>query len=391
MVKDMRILHICLTGPYTDNFNYQENMLSKFQVENGHDVYLIASQWEWGKDGKIKKHIGSDQYKNTDNVSVIRLHIAGDKDVLYRYKKYLGLYESIQNIKPDIIFIHNLQFFDIRIIVKYAKQNKVTIYADNHADFSNSARSKVAVCFYKTVWRHMAHMLEPYTTKFYGVLPARVDFLVNIYGLPRNKCELLVMGADDQEVARACTTENRNRVRDKLGIDKNDFVLATGGKIDKWKSQTLLLMSAVRKINDARLKLLIFGPVAEEIKDDFYKLFDPNTMIYVSWANTQESYDYFAISNLVVFPGRHSVYWEQVAGMGKPMICKYWAGISHLDVGGNLIYIKEDSANAIKTIIENVVSNKDLYKKMETIANGKGRKKFSYREISKRSIEETKQ
>ena len=96
-----------------------------------------------------------------------------------------------------------------------------------------------------------------------------------------SKCALLVMGADDHEVARACTTENRNRVRNKLGIDKNDFVLTTGGKIDKWKSQTLLLMSAVRKINVAGLKLLIFGPVAEEIKDDFYKLFDPNKMIYV--------------------------------------------------------------------------------------------------------------
>lgn len=382
----MKILHICLTGPYTDNFNYQENMLSKFQVKNGHDVYLIASQWEWGKDGKIQKHIGSDEYKNTDNVSVIRLHIAGDKDVLYRYKKYWGLYESIQIIKPDIIFIHNLQFFDIRIIAKYAKQNKVTIYADNHADFSNSACSKVAVCFYKIVWRYMAHMIEPYTTKFYGVLPARVDFLVNIYGLPKSKCELLVMGADDQEVARACTTENRNRVRNKLGIDKSDFVLTTGGKIDKWKSQTLLLMSAVRKINIARLKLLIFGPVAEEIKDDFYKLFDPNIMIYVSWANTQESYDYFAVSDLVVFPGRHSVYWEQVAGMGIPMLCKYWEGTGHVDLGGNVRFIREDSTEEIKQMLEKIINNPEDYKNMKRIAQEKGIETFSYKKIAERSL-----
>ena len=386
----MRILHICLTGPYTDNFNYQENMLSKFQAKTGHDVYLIASQWEWGKNGKLQKHIGANAYINTDKVSVFRLPIAKDKDVFYRYKKYLGFYETIQKIKPDIIFIHNLQFLDICLIVKYAKQNKVTIYADNHADFSNSAQSKVAVCFYKIVWRHMAHMIEPYTTKFYGVLPARVDFLVDIYGLPKNKCELLVMGADDEEVERACTVDNQNRARNKLGIRPNDFVLVTGGKIDKWKSQTLLLMQAVRIINDARLKLLIFGPVSEDIKNKFYNLLDFNTMIYISWADTKESYDYFAISDLVVFPGRHSVYWEQAAGMGKPMLCKYWAGTNHLDVGGNVIYIREDSVNAIKIILEEILNNREIYEKMKMVANDKGRKKFSYKEISKRSIEEAK-
>ena len=40
-------------------------------------------------------------------------------------------------------------------------------------------------------------MINPYVNKFYGVLPARVDFLINEYKLPKNKVELLVMGADD--------------------------------------------------------------------------------------------------------------------------------------------------------------------------------------------------
>ena len=55
------------------------------------------------------------------------------------------MYEAIEKVKPEIIFVHNLQFFDISKIVKYAKKHSVKIYADNHADFSNSARSKAAV------------------------------------------------------------------------------------------------------------------------------------------------------------------------------------------------------------------------------------------------------
>lgn len=51
----MKILHICVTGPYTDGFNYQENMLTKYQAKAGHDVYVIASEWEWGKNGEGTK------------------------------------------------------------------------------------------------------------------------------------------------------------------------------------------------------------------------------------------------------------------------------------------------------------------------------------------------
>ena len=72
----------------------------------------------------------------------------------------------------------------------------------------------------------MAQMIEPYTTKFYGVLPARVDFLKKIYKLPTEKCELLVMGAVDEEVKRAGTEENQKKVRESLNISSDEFLLS---------------------------------------------------------------------------------------------------------------------------------------------------------------------
>lgn len=383
----MKILHICVTGPYTDDFNYQENMLAKYQVNAGNDVYIIASQWKWGKGGKIQKHNGKFEYKNKDAVSVIRLPILGRKDVLYRYKRFIGFYDAIVKVQPDIIFVHNVQFFDVRKIAKYAKKHRVKIYVDNHADFSNSARSKMAVLFYKLIWRHMAKIIEPYTTKFYGVLPARVDFLKDIYKLPRDKCELLVMGADDAEVERAGMLENLLKIRGRLKIDENDFLIVTGGKIDAWKTQTLLLMEAINNINKSNVKLLIFGPISDEIKVKFDEVFRPDKMRYVSWADASQSYDYFAIADLVVFPGRHSIYWEQVAGQGKPMLCKYWEGTTHVDIGGNVRFLKEDSVEEIQENISELVENPDLYGEMLRKAKNEGRHRFSYREIAKRSIE----
>ena len=382
----MRILHICVTGPYTDGFNYQENMLTKYQVKAGHEVHVIASQWEWSKDGKIKKHNGNLEYVNSDGVSVTRLSIVGNRDIFYRYKRFVGFYNSIEKINPDIIFVHNLQFFDIREIVHYSKNHSVKIYADNHADFLNSARNKLAIIFYKIVWRHMAHMIEPYTTKFYGVLPARVDFLKDIYKVPIEKCELLVMGADDEEVCRAGKAENQKKVRDELKIALEDFLIVTGGKIDEQKSQTLVLMEAVKRIDNNKIKLLIFGPVSEGIKEEFDRNFDAFKMRYVSWANRQQSYDYFAIADLIVFPGKHSVYWEQAVGQGKPMICKYFKGINHVDIGGNVEFIDDDSVEHILSKINIIVQDPEKYTRMKDVATKKGMSIFSYKRIAECAI-----
>lgn len=386
----MKILHICTTGPYTDGLNYQENLLTKFQVKEGHEVFLLASQWEWGARGNVEKCDGPCTYTNQDGVSVIRLPIRGNKDIFYRYKRFLYFYQTLENVAPDVIFIHNVQFFDIDKIRKYAQKHPVRIYVDNHADFSNSARSKLAVLFYKTIWRHMAQIIEPYTTKFYGVLPARVDWLIDMYKLPKDKCELLVMGADDEEVERAGTEENRHKVRESLNIPQDDFLIVTGGKIDAWKTQTLLLMEAVNRIANPKLKLLIFGPVTNEIKGQFDELFNPDTMRYVPWANSSQSYDYFAIADLVVFPGRHSVYWEQAAGQGKPILCKYWEGTTHVDLGGNVEFLKRDSTDEIEGNIKRILYDSGVYSGMNNVASSKGKTYFSYNHIARIAIEAVK-
>ena len=231
-------------------------------------------------------------------------------------------------------------------------------------------------------------MIEPYTTKFYGVLPARVDFLKDIYKLPEDKCELLVMGADDEEVQRACTGENQKKVRKELNITEDAFLIVTGGKIDEWKTQTLLLMEAVNDLKKDNIKLLIFGPVSDAIKDKFDLMFNENSMRYISWANAASAYDYFAIADLVVFPGRHSVYWEQAAGQGKPMLCKHWEGTTHVDCGGNVRFLMEDSSKEIEKKISELVSCDDEYKKMLAVAQGNAREKFSYAKIARVSIDE---
>ena len=383
----MKIVHICLCGAMTDGLTYQENIITKYHRRMGYEVTVIASQYVWDPHGKI---VLTDKatYLNEDDVKVIRIPIRfGTVD--NRLKLYPSLYRTVESEEPDILFIHDCQFLDVRVIAKYLRKHpKVRAYVDNHVDYSNGAHGWLSRnILHKMLWRHCAHRIEPYVTRFYGVLPARVDFLQELYALPAAKCELLVMGGDDEMVQRAAQPEVRAHIRKQYGIAEDDFLVVTGGKIDGFKTQTLLLMQAVRNIKSDKVKLLVFGSVAGELKGKVESLADGTKVQYIGWIQAKDSYHYFAAADLVVFPGRHSVFWEQVAAQGIPMLVKDWPGTHHVDLGGNVRFLTEDSAQEIQNEIERLINHPEEYRRMKRVALEKGMQEFSYAQIAKRAIE----
>mgnify|MGYP000026550398 FL=1 len=384
----MRIVHLCLGSFFPDNYSYQENMLPKFHKQQGNHVEVIASLATFDENGKptYMEHGGT--YQNEYDIKVTRLEYRKPLKIYHRMKRYIGTYAALEAAKPEILFIHGCQFMDMDIVVRYLKKHKgIRVYVDNHADFSNSATNWLSKnILHKIFWRHTAQMVEPYTTKFYGVLPARVDFLKNLYKLPPEKCELLVMGADDDLVEAAEKPEVRKEIRSKYHIAEDDFLIMTGGKIDQFKTQTLLLMEAVQKIKNLKVKLIVFGSITTDLKEKVNALADGEKVQSIGWIQAKDSYQYFAAADLVVFPGRHSVFWEQVAAQGIPMLCKKWDGTTHVDVGGNVRFLEKDSADEIQVAIEELLNQPEKYQQMKRVAVEQGKKTFLYSDIAKRCI-----
>lgn len=385
----MKIVHVCLACFFPDGYSYQENMLPKFHKKMGHDVEVIASLVTFDENGKPTHMANASAYVNEHGVPVTRLNYKTPAKVYRTLRRYQRFRETLDKACPDLIFVHGCQFCDIDIVTAYAKTHpQVKIIVDNHADFSNSATNWLSKnILHKFIWKQCAHKIEPYTTKFYGVLPVRVEFLKNMYKLPAEKCELLVMGADDEIVAEAACSEVKQKIRQQYALAEDDFVIVTGGKIDAFKTQTLLLMEAVQRIQTASVKLLVFGSVTPELKDKFDALCDGKKVQHIGWVDPEESYGYFAAADLVVFPGRHSVFWEQVAAQGIPMLCKRWDGTTHVDMGGNVRFLEKDSVEEIQTQIERLLAEPKEYETMKEVAMGKGKQAFSYADIARRSID----
>lgn len=335
-----KIVHICVGGPYTDGFTYQENLLTKHHRLLGYEVVLVASPLYFGSDGTVKR-ANPGRYVNEDGVTVVRLSFAKPEALSAKLKKVVGLNGLLEEEAPDIIFLHGIQTMAAHDVARYIKcHSRVKLFVDNHVDESNMGGKLHRLLIDETLWRYEGSLLVPYATTFYGVLPARVRTLSEVYKIPAEKCRLLVMGYDD------CPDEKEqseaNLVVDswlkKEGILDSDFVLCTGGKIDAFKREvwTLLRFVSSGKMPEG-MKLVVFGSVEKNREKEFAALCNSsNQLCYFGWADKYQINALINRSNAGIFPGRHSVLWEQVAGQGTPLIIKSLYGLEHLDINGNV-------------------------------------------------------
>lgn len=385
----MRVLHVCLAVFYIDKYGYQENILPKMHQLQGHDVKILAST-ETFIDNMNLGYIKANNYFTETNIPISRIPYIEflPHFIVKKLRIYKNVYKSLDSFKPDIIFLHDVQFLSIITIIKYLKKNKdVIIYADGHTDFNVSARNWLSKnILHKVIYRFCAKLIEPYLKYFYGVLPIRNDFIRDVYKISPKKIKLLVMGGDTSDIDFTKKDDIKNKIRISLKISKNDFLIITGGKIDKYKNIPLLIRSIVL-INNPNIKLIVFGSMEDNLHNELNDLINHECIRYVGWKSQRDISDLFLSSDLAFFPGRHSVLWEHSIALGIPGVFKKWDGINHVDLGGNCIFLDEISPNKIIEIITKIYLDKKLYNKMLDISIKEGIPYFSYYEIAKRAIE----
>ncbi len=387
MNKKSKIVHICLAGFYIEGWGYQENILTKIHAQMGYDITVLTSEYilnsKYEKERRREKN-----YINQYGVRVKTLKEDNKIKKMAILRKYKNLYNELKKENPQIIFVHGGQFYSLRDVVKYCKKNKnVNLYIDQHADYYNSPmNSMVAIILNKILWGHWMRKAQRYCNKYWGVTPLRCQYLHEVYRIAEDKIDLLVMGGDDEKICFEEQDEIRKNIRIQYKIQQDDFLIITGGKIDKNKN-IHLLMRAIVEMNINKVKLLLFGVPNTEMDSEIKKLSLDKHIVNIGWKDSEEIYNLFLASDLAVFPGTHSVIWEQACACGIPCVFKYWEGMNHVDVGGNCTFLGNTEINDIKNEIYNIYMDKEKYRVMKQVAREQATKVFSYREIAKRAIE----
>jgi 1,2-diacylglycerol 3-alpha-glucosyltransferase len=384
----MKVLHCCLAAFYIDNYGYQENILPKMHKIQGHEVHILASTETYIKN-KYLGYVEASTYISETGIPVTRIPYVKwlPRKVSRKLRIYTGITTYLNRINPDIIFIHDLQFISIKEICNYIGENSnVKVFVDGHTDYINSARNWLSKrVLHGQIYKWCAKKIEPYTSKFYGVLPLRVDFFHEVYKIPKNKIELLELGADDSCYDFSKKDIIRSEVRSTLGLTEIDFLIVTGGKIDERK-KIHILIDVVNQISNKNIKLLVFGQPNTEMEKEILNSCNSKYIKYLGWLNPEDIYNFLFASDLGFFPGTHSVLWEQAIGVGLPCVFRKWYKIQHVDLGGNCIFIKDSKFSTIKETLLSIFNNPILLRDMKEIALTKGVARFSYSEIAKRAI-----
>lgn len=381
------LLHISLCGPVTDGFGYQDNLLPKYHKKLGYIVTILTSKFIYNSSGKLVKD-SRNYYFNENNIKVIRLD-SNKKSINSRFNKYNLLRETLREIRPDILFIHGIQFMDVNTIIKFIIENQIKkVYVDNHADFENSARNFISkYLIHKLIWKKNAKKIEPFVKTFYGVTPARCNFLRDMYKIPKSKIKLLNLGIDDEILNKI--NEKKSIFRKNITIEKSkyDYTIVSGGKFDLDKKNILNFIKAFKKLERLNLIFIFFGSISDDIKNELNKeINNVKNIKFLGWLSYMNSVELFYESDLVVFTGKHSVMWEQAFAIGKPILVSFNESYDHLNFGENIIYSYDSSVDNYTSLLDGLFG---MSKKIDTAskkAKDINKVEFYYSNIALRAV-----
>lgn len=355
----MRIVHICISEKYVEGMSYQENLLSQAHKRFGHDVYIITIPSYKDKNRTlITRRVHN--YYNDFKIEVRILPFNYQNKLLrYLLPSTAHLYDNLESINPDIIFVHGVTASDNKTIVSYVKKHSnVKLYVDNHNDYYNTPIKKDLknILLRRIAVKH-AKMLIHNTECFWGTTPWRVEYLHDVYKIPQKKVDLLIMGGDERQIVGKDIKTIRDNIRQHLNIPQETFLICTGGTIDKRKKQDLL-MDAVCQLSTKKIRLLVFGKPTKEMEPIISKYKDSENIVFTGWIPSSDSYDLFLASDLAFFPGTHSVLWEQAVACGIPLVVQHWHGMEHVNYNGNAILVDNVNVDTIKHCIKDLVFTK---------------------------------
>ena len=383
----MNILHIAPNATYNEGWGYQENLLPKYHARMGHNVTLIVRNRKFINGLSVETEC--EDYISPSGFRVIREKVFIPSFPFFGvlFSK-LKIYPLLLSLKPDFVFFHGLVSSTIFQVSRYKKNvnPSLVIVQDNHLDYnigfhkSMPLKHKILVCKHRIVYA----MNNRFVSKVYGVTPWRKQYAEEVFGVPSSKTDVLNMGADDDCLDFENRVAIRNEIREKYDILPSDFLIVTGGKIDSGKKIDVLMRS-VKNLPD--VKLLIFGHVLDNFKDEFQRLLrNNNNIIYIGWIDSFKVYDYFFAADLVFFPGQHSVLWEQACAAKVPCVFAKWEGMDHLNNGGNADFVSPVNESTIYDKIKELKFTPKYYA-MSSVANSSKTDVYLYSKIAEKSLE----
>lgn len=380
----MKIVHIDLSGTFNEEMTYQESMIAKYNVLDGHDVVIITTCYRWNKYGNIEKvHAGS--YNTKDGYKVIRL------EYVHRISEFLTKkirnvnefqFESILNdISPDIIILHGPQTYVINYVKRYVERNDVKFVVDVHANFENSARNIISYyLLHRVIYNVWIKRCYRTIYKIYYIGELEKDFMNKVYNIDDEKMEYLPLGGEIIDGDKR--DEIRKNVRAKEAIMDDEVLFIIAGKFNKDKK----LSNVLRVFSKTKLKarLIIIGSIQGDIKDEIDDLLKSDARIrYNGFLSGNELTILLNSADVYLQPFNLSAIVQNALCAGCVLVLKDCSSYRRvIDGNGYLVNNDEELGKAL----DDIGRNKELLEKMKKHSLILAKEKYDYAQIARTII-----
>lgn len=308
----MKIAHLCLSCFYYDGFSYQENLLPRQNVADGHETIIIASTESIDKQGKIT-FLKKDKYLGSDGCLVYRVPYNRSLPSFIRPKvrSYEGVYQILSSFKPDVIYFHGISAYELLVLKKYKRlYPNIKIIVDVHSDMNNSGTSFISkYILHKIFYRSIFQATLPFIDKIFCISMECMDFAIEQYGAPKNKTEFYPLGGECLDDIQY--NLRRKKIREKLNINDEKILILQTGKINKKKKAIEALLQFIQVKND-KFRYIIAGNLEDDVRDEIINIMKLDDRIkYIGWVGSEELKDYLCASDLYIQPGSQSATMQQ--------------------------------------------------------------------------------
>lgn len=381
----MRIVHF--DQMFHPEFGDQINILSKFQVKHGHEVFVITGK----NDVPHPRFLGFADLSNMDDKDKAFETVTGVKIVRIDIKCFIsgraifkkGHLKIVDNLKPDILFCHFNDTVIGMFYTFYYKKLSYPVVFDSHMLEMASVNPLRMVfrLFYKIF---ITPIIKKNKLK---VIRTQDDKYVNRYlGIPEELTPFISFGSD---TSIFCPDENIKReTRLYFGIDDHDFVVTYTGKLSEGKGGKILAEAFKNKFETKRrIVLVAVGTTATEYEKEVDEIFNISNNIIIR-VPTQRYIDlpkYYQMADVCIFPKQCSLSFYDAQACGLPVIAEdNNINIIRLSKDNGYVY-RADDIDDMRSKIMKIAEMKDSeYDVISNNALKYVRESYDYEEISRK-------
>ena len=246
----------------------------------------------------------------------------------------LEIRRIIKSSQPHIIHTHSSLF--ARIGAKLAGFDKKRVIYTKHCVFDTPKITE------SKIFRHAYRIIDNFLSdNIIAVADAAKDELI-AYGVNEDKITVIINGVNP---LLETTEEEKQTLREKLGIKKNNFTVGISARLEEYKGhKTLIKAAEITKkqgIDDIAFLILGDGSYAEEFKNYAESLGVSDRIFFLGFKkNVAEYVNLFDVNvNCSIGTETSSLAISEGLSLGKPIIAT--------DFGGNPNMVKEGETGFI--------------------------------------------